>query len=265
MLNGKTRLFPIVGDPIIYTRSPDRLTRSLSNRGHDAVCVPMQVSDRNFEDVMRGLSLIANVDGLVVTMPHKFSAYTFCITTSHSARRLRAVNVMRRHPDGSWHGDMLDGLAFVKAQKDNGVRLEGTRVLLLGAGGVGSAIALALLGSGVRQLIIHDTNKRRESQLIEILADVDPSRISVGAPDPAGCHLVCNATSLGMEEGDAIPLSADLLEPSIVVSDVIAGHGETPFLKAARAKGCRVVSGDQMIDAAQEMMLDFMLPMHSES
>jgi shikimate dehydrogenase len=71
--------------------------------------------------------------------------------------------------------------------------------------------------------------------------------------------MVCNATSLGMSEGDPLPVDADLLIPSMFVGDVIAGHGETPFLAAARAAGCKTANGDQMVEAVQEMMLDFML------
>ena len=80
---------------------------------------------------------------------------------------LGAVSVMRRNADGSWHGDMLDGLAFVKAQKDHGARPDGARVLLIGAGGAGSAIAIALLEAGVRELIIHDSDQARAAALIE--------------------------------------------------------------------------------------------------
>jgi shikimate dehydrogenase len=71
--------------------------------------------------------------------------------------------------------------------------------------------------------------------------------------------MVCNATPMGMAEGDPLPIAADLLAPSMFVGDVIAGHGETALLSAARAAGCKTANGDQMVEAAQEMMLDFFL------
>ena len=147
-LNGETRLFPIIGDPIIYVKSPERLTSGFAARGHNGICVPMQVPDGDLESVMHGLTRIPNIDGVLVTMPHKFTAYTYCATSSERSRLLKVVSVMRRNADGSWHGDMLDGLAFVQAQKDQGAQPEGARVLLLGAGGAGSAIAITLLESG---------------------------------------------------------------------------------------------------------------------
>ncbi len=258
-LNGETRLFPIIGDPIIYVKSPERLTSGFVARGHNGICVPMQVPEGALESVMQGLTRIPNIDGLLVTMPHKFTAYTCCATSSERSKLLQVVSVMRRNADGSWHGDMLDGLAFVKAQQDQGAQTQGARVLLLGAGGAGSAIAIALLESGVRELIIHDTNATRLAELMELVADVGRGRVSAGPPNPTGCDMVCNATPMGMAEGDPLPVAADLLAPLMFVGDVIAGHGETPFLAAARAAGCKTANGDHMVEAAQEMMLDFML------
>lgn len=258
-LNGETRLFPILGDPIRYAKSPERLTSGFAARGHNGICVPIQVAAGDLESAMQGLTPIRNIDGLLITMPHKFAAYRYCATSSERSRLLNVVSVMRRNADGSWHGDMLDGLAFVQAQQDHGAKPHGARVLLLGAGGAGSAIAIALLEAGVRELIIHDTNAERVAALLALVADLGHGRVIAGPPDPTGCDMVCNATPLGMATGDPLPVNADLLAPSMFVGDVIAGHGETPFLAAACIAGCKTANGDQMVEAAQEMMLDFML------
>ena len=260
-LSGETRLFPIIGDPIIYVKSPERLTSGFAARGHNGICVPMQAPEGTLESVLQGLTLIPNIDGLLVTMPHKFAAHRYCATHSERSRLLKVVSVMRRNAGGSWHGDMLDGLAFVKAQQDQGAQPAGARVLLLGAGGAGSAIAITLLEAGVRKLIIHDTNAARIGTLMALVADLGRGRVTAGPADPTGCDMVCNATPLGMAEGDPLPVAADLLAPSMFVGDVIAGHGETPFLAAARAAGCKTANGDQMVEAGQEMILDFMLGM----
>ncbi len=258
-LSGETRLFPIIGDPIIYVQSPAHLTSGFAARGHNGSCVPMQVPDGDLESVMHGLTRIPNIDGVLVTMPHKFTAYTYCATSSERSRLLNVVSVIRRNADGSWHGDMLDGLAFVQAQKNQGAQPEGARVLLVGAGGAGSAIAITLLESGVRELIIHDTNEARRAELLALVADVGRGRVTAGPPDPTSCDMVCNATPLGMAEGDPLPVAAELLAPSMFVGDVIAGHGETPLVAAARAAGCKTANGDHMVEAVQEMMLDFLL------
>ena len=136
-LSGSTRLFPIIGDPITYVESPMRLTRTFEEPGRNGICVPMQVPAGDLDVVMAGLTASRNVDGILVTMPHKFAAFAHCSTSSERAGMLGVVSVVRRNPDGTWHGDMLDGLAFVKAQKDRGAQPQGARVLLVGAGGAG--------------------------------------------------------------------------------------------------------------------------------
>ena len=258
-LNGATRLFPIIGDPIKYVESPQRLTRTFGERGYNGICVPVQVSTDDLDAVMAGLAASQNVDGLLVTMPHKFTAFAHCATSSERARRLGVVSVIRRNPDGTWHGDMLDGLAFVKAQQDHGAQPDDARALLVGAGGAGSAIAIELLHAGVRELVIHDSDESRVAKLLDLLSDVGGGRASAGPPDPTECDLVFNASPMGMEDDDPLPVDAALLNSSMFVGDVIAGHGVTPFLQAAQAVGCNTANGDHMVVAAQDLMVDFML------
>jgi shikimate dehydrogenase len=258
-LDGATRLFPIIGDPIKYVEAPTRLTKSFAARGHNAVCVPMLVPGPALDDVMRALSSTPNVDGVLVTMPHKHAAFRYCATNSERATLLGVVSLMRRNADGTWHGDMLDGLAFVKAQKENGAKPAGPRVLLLGAGGAGSAIAIALLDEGVQELVLHDVDETRAADLVKLLAGRGNTNVTVGPPDPTGCDMVCNATPLGMADGDPLPVDTDLLTSSMFVGDVIAGHGLTPFLAAAEAAGCRTANGGQMVAAVQELMVEFLI------
>ena len=258
-LSGATRLFPIIGDPVKYAESPVRLTRTFGERRHNGMCIPMQVSVGGLDVVMAGLKATPNVDGILVTMPHKRTAFAHCTTSSERATMLEVVSVIRRNPDGTWHGDMLDGLAFVEAQKDHGADIEGARALLVGAGGAGSAIAIALLESGVRELVIHDTDESRVAGLLYLLADLGDGRVAAGPPDPTGCDLVFNATPIGMEDGDPLPVDAALLTSSMFVGDVIAGHGVPPFIQAAMAAGCQTANGGHMVEAVQNLMADFML------
>lgn len=258
-LSGETQLYPIIGDPIVYVKAPQRLSAKFEARGHNGICVPMQVPEGQLEAVVQGLTAAPNVRGLLVTMPHKNSTFPMCATASETLRLLGVVSVTRRNPDQSWHGDMLDGLAFVAAQRKQGARLEGARVLQIGAGGVGSAIAIASLDAGVRELIFHDTNQRRLADLVALLARRGRGSVLAGPPDPKDCDVVCNATPLGMSSEDPLPVDAKLLAPSMFVGDVIAGHGVTPLLQAARAAGCKTADGVQMVEAVMDIMPDFLL------
>ncbi len=255
-LGGETRLFPIIGDPISAVQSPGRLTRGFERRGCNAACVPMQVPRDALAAVLAGLSVTPNVDGLLITMPHKALMAERCATLSNRARRLGAVSVARRNEDGSWHGDMLDGLAFVKAQIDAGARPEGAKALLIGAGSAGGAIALALLDAGVAELVIHDAEAAHADRLVALIREHDRGAgVRVGPADPSGCGMVCNASPAGMKEDDPLPVQAPSFDASMFVGDVVAGHGVTPFLAAAREAGCMTCDGVRMVDAVQEMML----------
>ncbi|MGP9724464.1 shikimate dehydrogenase family protein [Corynebacterium sp. AOP40-9SA-29] len=258
-ISGATRLFPIIGDPVRYVESPKWLTQTFAARGHEGICVPLEVPDGTLDVVMAGLTASPNVDGILVTMPHKHAAFGYCSTSSERARRPGVVSVMRRNADGSWHGDMLDGLAFVKAQEDRGATIGDSRVLLVGAGSAGSAIAIALLAAGVRELVVHDTDPGRISALRDIVGSEDRDRFNAGDNDPTGFDLVFNATPLGMNDGDPLPVNPELLTSEMFVGDVIAGHGVTGLIASARDAGCKTATGGQMVEAVQDLMVDFML------
>jgi shikimate dehydrogenase len=95
--------------------------------------------------------------------------------------------------------------------------------------------------------------------VLNLLKDVGQGRASAGPPDPTGFDLVCNATPMGMEDGDPLPIDAALLTSSVFAGDVIAGHGLTPFLEAGEAAGCKTANGGHMVEAAQDVMADFFL------
>jgi len=155
-LSGATRVHFIVGDPIAQVKSPAGVSQTFHDRGHNAYVMPAHVAPAQLAAWLDGVSLAQNVDGVIVTVPHKFACYGLCATTSERAAFLHTVNTMRRNPDGSWHGDMFDGLGFVSAMQDNGCQPAGKKALLVGAGGAGSAIAHALVVAGVSSLAIFD-------------------------------------------------------------------------------------------------------------
>ncbi|MBU8536775.1 shikimate dehydrogenase family protein [Falsiroseomonas tokyonensis] len=257
-LSGATRLFVILGDPIAQVQSPGSLTRAFVARGHNAVLVPMQVAAAELDEVMRGLSRVGNLDGIVATVPHKFAAFAHCRTTTPRAGFLRSVNVLRRNSDGSWHGDMTDGAAFIDGLRQAGFAPEGKRALLVGAGGAGTAMALALVEAGVAALAIHDADAARRDLLLARL-EGRGAVLAAGSDDPAGQDLVANATPAGMRPGDALPVRVNRLSPDSFVADVVTSPEVTPLLAAARALGCGTQTGLGMYAAGREMMVDFLL------
>jgi shikimate dehydrogenase len=252
--NGATRLFLIIGDPIAQAKSPGALTRALCARGRNAMLLPAHVAAAELDGFMAGIALARNLDGIVVTVPHKFAAFRHCATTTERARFLGAVNVMRRG-EGGWHGDMLDGAGFLGGLRAARFDPAGHRALLVGAGGAGTAIALALTEAGVAELAIHDVDVPRRDALLRRLE----GRARAAGPDPRGHELVVNATPLGMREDDPLPVPAELLEPRSFVADVVPTPEVTPLLRVAQARGCRTQTGGAMYRAQQELLLEFLL------
>jgi shikimate dehydrogenase len=263
-LDGATRLYPIVGDPIAQVKSPGGVSRGLAARGRNAICVPMHVPPADLTGFVEGLGRARNVDGMIMTIPHKFSAFEICATATPRAQILRAVNVMRRNADGTWHGEMVDGVAFVRAQIEGGARPSNARALLIGAGGAGSAIGLALIEAGIRELVVHDRDRSRADALVRRLSGQGRAEVRPGPADPTGFDMVCNATPAGMRESDPLPVPRKLLRRSMFVGDVITAPEVTPLLHAAQQAGCRTQTGVAMFGVVQALIIDFLLERGSD-
>jgi shikimate dehydrogenase len=258
-LSGATRLHVIVGDPIAQVKSPFGMTEAFEAKGHNAICIPAHVSTRDLRSWFEALTLTQNVDGVIVTVPHKFDCLALCATSSERAQFLGAVNTIRRNADGTWHGDMFDGLGFVKGLEQQGCVLKGQRALLIGAGGAGSAIAHALVLSGVSELAIHDENTQRRESLIERLNGLKMGRVLTGTPNPTGFDVVLNATPAGMRASDPLPVETSLLNSHMFVGCVITQPAITPLIQAARDLGCKTSTGADMFSQVKVLMLDFLL------
>lgn len=257
-LSGATRLVPIVGDPIAQVKSPAGMSAAFAEAGRDTLVVPAHVAPPDLAAWMAGLAVTRNVDGLIVTVPHKFAAYGYCATASDRAHFLEAVNVLRRNPDGSWHGDMFDGLGYVTAAKAAGCVFDGAEVLLVGAGGAGTAIAQAVVAAGAARLVIHDTDPVRRDALVARLASTG-ARVAAGNDDPRGFQVVFNATPLGMKAGDPLPVDGAGLDGSMFVGCVVTEPKVPPLIAAARAAGCRTMTGADMFREVRDLMLAFLL------
>lgn len=258
-LTGATRLNIIVGDPIAQVKSPGGVTQSFQARGVDAILVPAQVAPADLTLFLDAATRLKNLDGLIITVPHKFACFAYCRSATERSNFLGAVNVMRRNADGGWHGDIVDGLGFVGAARSHGADPRGRRALLVGAGGAGSAIALALVEAGVRELAIHDGDPARRDALIGRLAALGKAKVSAGSPDPSGFDFVGNATPAGMRPGDPLPVEVSKLSPEAYVGCVITSPAVSPLIAAARAAGCVTGTGSEMYAALQERMVDFLL------
>jgi shikimate dehydrogenase len=257
-LDGATRLVPIVGDPIAQVKSPTGMSEAFADAGRNMLVVPAHVAPENLATWFAGQAVAKNVDGIIVTIPHKFAAHGLCATLSERAAFLRSVNTIRRNRDGSWHGDMFDGLGYVTAAEAGGCVFAGARVLLVGTGGAGTAIAQAVAAKGPARLALHDADTARRDDLIARLAATGAA-VDAGSPDPRGFDVVLNATPLGMRAGDPFPVDGDGLTGAMFVGCVVTEPKVPPLIERARALGCRTMTGADMFREVRDLMLAFLL------
>jgi shikimate dehydrogenase len=249
MIRATTQLVAIVGTPIAQVKSPDNFNAWFASAGVDVAMIAMDVRASQVPDLIALMRGWQNLRGCVVTVPHKQAFAAGVDSTTARAAALGAVNVVRRDNDGSLAGDTADGFGFITASAAHGFAPAGCRALVIGAGGVGSAIAYALAEAGIGRLVLEDVDDERVEALTATLARTFAAvRLGRGAGDLAGFDLVVNATPIGMD-ARSLPLDAAVLEtlsPHALVADVVTSPAVTPLLELARRRGCRVQAGPEM-------------------
>ena len=132
--NGESRIYGLIGDPVSQVRAPFPMTQRLRQAGLNAALLPLHVPAIVLPVAFGGLKLIRNLDGLVITVPHKIPMAELVDRSSERARLVGAINVARREADGSWSGDILDGIGFVRGLMDRGFDPKGLGAFVIGAG-----------------------------------------------------------------------------------------------------------------------------------
>ncbi len=260
-ITGATRLYAIVGDPIVQVRSPEVFTERFAAAGVNAVLVPFHVPAERFEMVIPALLGLGNLDGVLVTVPFKARMLPFVSRLGATAKCIGAVNALRLEPDGSWTGDMFDGAGFVRGAERNGERIRGRRVQLFGAGGAGSAIACALAGAGVKSIDVVDPDSGRAEALVEALRNAFPDcDLTVALAKPANVDMIVNASPIGMRPGDAMPGDIGPLASDTLVGDVVISETPTALIQHGLRHGCRCVNGHDMHSGQIEAIMTFLAP-----
>jgi shikimate dehydrogenase len=258
-ITGRTALLAILADPVAQARAPGLVNTALASRGCDAVLVPLRVPSEALEQVVTALRSIRNFKGAVVSMPHRSRMLSLVDEATPQAREVGACNVIRREADGRLIATMYDGEGFVAGLRRAGHGVAGRRAFLAGAGGAASAIAFALGKFGAAALTIHNRTAAKAQALAARVQRAWP-RLAVGVDgeDARGHDLVINGTSLGMREGDPLPLDARTLDRGAVAAEIVISDAATPFLVAARERGCAVHFGKPMLEAQIDLMIEFM-------
>ncbi len=258
MISGKTTLIAHLGYPTGAFKAPMIYNPWFERQGIDAVVVPMGVKPEDYPTTLKAVFRLTNLRGALVTMPHKVTTVGLVDEVTPTGRIAGACNAILLRPDGTLLGDQFDGAGFVRGVERKGRKLAGTRVLVSGNGGVGSAIAASLAAAGVAQMALYDNFAASSEALAGRLREHYPKlAIKIGSNDPAGFDLIVNATPLGMKDGDPLPFDVSRIDASTFVGEVVMKQTITPLLAAARSRGCAIQVGTDMLYEMIPAYLEF--------
>jgi shikimate dehydrogenase len=215
---------------------------------------PERVS--SFFDVLK---VTENCVGCSITMPHKQAAFVAADEVTDRARRAKSVNTIRRSASGKLIGDMTDGIAMVEALQKNGVHVAGRNVLIVGAGGAGTAIAFEIADKGARCLMLLELDQMRRKSLVGELARLFPD-IEVHDHVPGGrkIEIAINASPSGMNSGDPLPYPVGQLTDALMVADAVTKPKVTQWLTEAAARGLKTQTGEEMALAQVSIQLRYL-------
>jgi shikimate dehydrogenase len=257
-ITGRTSFIAHIGWPTHSFKAPMIYNPYFEKAGIDAVVVPMGCKPAHFDGFLRALFTLENVTGALITMPHKVPVVGLLDEVSPAVKIAGSCNAVKRDADGHLVGDMFDGEGFARGLKRKGVVLQGANALVVGAGGVGSAIAASLAVAGLARIGLYDARAEAADALAgRLRAEVPGLEVATGSNDPAGWDVVINATPLGMNPGDPLPIDVTRLAPSTFVGEVVMRQETTAFLAAAQARGCRVQVGTDMLFEQIPAYLEF--------
>ncbi len=258
MITGKTTLIAHLGYPTEAFKAPMIYNPWFELKGIDAVVMPTGVKPADYVDFLRALFRLTNIRGALVTMPHKVTTAAMMDELTTTAQVAGACNAILLRPDGSLLGDMFDGAGITRGLARNGRTITGSRALVVGAGGVGSAIAASLAAAGVARLGLFDTHAASAEALADRLRQHYPAlEVATASNDPDGFDIVVNATPMGMNEADPLPVDVDRIASGSFVGEVVMKQAFTPLLRRAMDKGCTVQVGTDMLFEQIPAYLEF--------
>jgi len=260
-ITAETKLCAVVGHPVEHSFSPPMQNAGMQALGLPWAYVACNVKPERLGEAIHGARALGIV-GMNVTIPHKETVIPFLDELDELAEAIGAVNTIHFTAAGA-KGYNTDGYGFTQSVLSDGeLEMIGATVLILGGGGAARGMAAGAAAEGAKKIILANRTREKAEKIAGDLERVFPDvRWEVVQASPASLEnaagrsqIIGNATSLGMKKGDALPIPAGSLQPGQVVFDSVyvtteldAGPGETPLLKAAKAAGAIPVTGLGML------------------
>lgn len=244
IINGTTKLFGIVGNPVKHSFSPGMHSRAFQETGINAVYLPFPIHEKQLPRLLDAFDL-TGVQGFNVTIPFKEKIVPFLDEILEEAAVLGSVNTVVR-TDSGWKGYSTDGSGFIRSLEAADISLVRKKATIIGAGGAAKSIALSLVNSGISKLTIANRTSSKAKLLVQLLQQVSPGFPIDFSETIAPCDLLINATSVGMEDNDS-PVPREKLKDCGMVVDIIYNPAQTTLLKQAAELSIPFMNGLDML------------------
>ena len=255
-INGHTRLYALIGSPVGHSGSPAMYNYSFEKLGIDAAYLAFDIPLEKTKDAIDAFRTL-NVGGFNITMPNKTAAAQLVDRLSPAAELVGACNTVVVEEDKTMTGHITDGIGFVRNLKEQGVGIEGKKIVLLGTGGAATAIAVQAALDKASEIAIF--NRKDEffangEKTVEKIKKAVPSMKKIYIEDIddekklgeaiAGSDRLINATRAGMSPlENVLPVPEELLHKDLAVADVVYNPRETLLIKKAKEAGCKAAVG----------------------
>lgn len=251
-ISGKTRVCGVIGDPVEHSLSPSMHNAAFKELNLDFVYVAFRVRMEELKKAVAGARSL-DIHGLNVTMPHKNAIVGYLDEIDSTARSIGAVNTILNN-EGKLIGYNTDGVGALRALKEKGITPNGKRILILGAGGAGKAIAFCVAQEAEELLILNRTPQKAKK-----LADVlhrefnkkiigKDYSIKIIGKELRNTDILVNATSVGMHPNvnqSLVPPNS--LRTDLYVMDIVYNPLDTKLIQDAKAASAKVISGIEML------------------
>ncbi len=242
-VSGKTETTGIFGCPVEHTLSPSMHNAAFSALGLDMCYLAFKVLPRDLKAALNAVRAL-HMRGVNITVPHKENVIPLLDDVDEEAAFIGAVNTVV-NSEGNLTGYNTDGKGFMHSLSEIGISAKGKEILIAGAGGASRAISF-YLSKEASKLSLYDIDKAKAEKLVHDLSNIRANVFFIESMEDIGRpHMIINATPLGLNYNDPLPLSADIISQDTIAGDLI--YRNTRFLQEAEKKGAKTFNGSGML------------------
>lgn len=253
MIDGKTRLCGLIGNPVEHTMSPVIHNTLAQNCGHNLVYVPFLVEEGKVAEAVKGAYAL-NILGLNVTVPYKSEVIKSLVEVDELAARIGAVNTLVR-TEGGYKGYNTDMTGLQRAMESEGIRIEGEEIILLGAGGASRAVAYLCAAQNAKKVYLLNRTIEKAQKIAKEVNEsfrceiIVPMQLSDYTKLPEGRFLAIQGTSVGLAPNDNEAVIEDTAFYQKVHTgfDLVYRPFNTRFMQLVKDAGGHAYNGLKML------------------